>query len=107
MTESLNNASVSFWNLKDQMVAAEVPGAVHADWAEDLIALAFRRNFTYDFTISRELPRPPPKATHSSHSLITLTHSGGAAAGTHSVFQGAEGGEGRQAKGLSWSLEQP
>jgi hypothetical protein len=41
MTESLNNASVSFWNLKDQIVAAEVPGSIHADWAEDLIALAF------------------------------------------------------------------
>jgi hypothetical protein len=41
ITETLNNASVSFWNLKDQMVAAEVPGAVHADWAEDLIAFAF------------------------------------------------------------------
>lgn len=51
------------------MVAAEVPGSVHADWAEDLIALAFLPNFTYDFTITRGLSRPPPKATHSSHSL--------------------------------------
>lgn len=80
MTERFEKSKISFWKLKDQMVAADIPGAIHADWAEDLIALAVQHNFTPDFTIRRGLP-PPPKA-------ICQTHSGGAAAGTP-VFQGA------------------
>jgi hypothetical protein len=79
MTEGLEQAKISFWKLKDQMVAAEIPGAFHADWSEDLIAVAVQHTFTPDFTIRRGLCPPPPKATHS----------GGAAAGTPSVFQGA------------------
>jgi hypothetical protein len=80
MTERLEQANISFWKLKDQMVAAEIPGAISADWSEDLIALAVRHNFTPDFTIRHGLCPPPPKATHSG---------GAAAAGTTSVFQGA------------------
>ena len=40
MSDLLYKANVSFWKLKDQMVAAEVPGANQADWSEDLIVLA-------------------------------------------------------------------
>ena len=74
MTETLNKANVRFWKLKDQMVAAGVPGAKQADWSEDLIVLAVQHNFKYDFT-RVGLSRPPPKAAHS----------GGAAAGAHKV----------------------
>jgi hypothetical protein len=100
MSDLLYKANVSFWKLKDQMVAAEVPGANQADWSEDLIVLAVQHNFTYDFT-RVGLSRPTPKATHVGLSRPTpkATHSGGAAAvalpppprATQSVFQGSGG----------------
>ena len=59
MTETLKE--VPFWKLKEQMVAANVPGALRADWAEDLIVLAVEHNFTFDFRRRPAgLSRPKP-----------------------------------------------
>ena len=96
MTETLSNASVSFWNLNDQMVAAEVPGAVHADWAEDLIALAFPTQFHIRFHNHAWAASTATKGHFTDH-----THSLRRRCGWHSFsVSGRRGRRGKASEGV-------
>jgi hypothetical protein len=69
--------SVSFWQLKDQMIAAGIADAKNIDWIQDLIPLAVKHNFTYVFPQRRGLAPPTvplhvPVPRHGSPSIEGL-----------------------------------